>query len=101
LTSKEENLKAQQAKEKVIEMLSKMNRNKMNVAMNTRGEDIPPRLLLGYFPYNNLRKCINVNELAKELTCRSVNNWDASNGPTKGLKLLKAAKKKRFKDTVE
>jgi hypothetical protein len=100
LTSKEENLKAQQAQGKVSEMLSKLNRNKTNVAMNKRGEDIPPRLL-GYFPYNHLRKRVNVNELAKELTCRSVENWAPSDGPTKGLKLLKAAEKKRFEDTVE
>jgi hypothetical protein len=39
---REENLKAQQAQEKVSEILSKMNRNKMNVAMNKTGEDIPP-----------------------------------------------------------
>jgi hypothetical protein len=65
LTSKEENLKAQQAQGKVSEMLSKTNRNKTNFAMNKRGEDIPP-WLLGYFSYyNHLRKQINVNELAK------------------------------------
>ncbi len=61
----EENLKAQQAKERVSEMLSKHDNNKTNVAMNKRGEDIPPRLL-GYFPYNHLRKRVNVKELAKE-----------------------------------
>jgi hypothetical protein len=42
LISKEENLKAQQSKEKVSEMLSKIDKNKTNVAMNKRGEDIPP-----------------------------------------------------------
>jgi hypothetical protein len=41
LTSKDANLKAQQAQGKVSEMLSKLNKNKTNVAMNKRGEDIP------------------------------------------------------------
>ena len=77
-----------------------MNKNKMNVAMNKRGEDIPPRLL-GYFPYNHLRKQMNVNELSKELTYRSVENWVPSDGPVAGLKLLKAAEKTRFENTVE
>jgi hypothetical protein len=87
LTSKEENLTAQSAKEKVSEMLSKMDKIKMNVAMNKRGgEDIPPRLL-GHFPYSHLQKHINVQELAKELQCcGGVKNWDPSDGPAKGLR---------------
>jgi hypothetical protein len=48
------NLKAQQAKEEISEMLSIFDNNKTNVAMNKRGEDIPPRLVLQYFPYNHL-----------------------------------------------
>jgi energy-coupling factor transporter ATP-binding protein EcfA2 len=40
VTSKEENLKAQQAKEKEIEMLSKIDKKKTNVAMSQRGEEI-------------------------------------------------------------
>jgi hypothetical protein len=55
----------------------------------------------GVLPYNHLRKRINVNELAKELTCHSVKNWVPPDGPVAGLKLLKAAKKKRFETTVE
>jgi hypothetical protein len=47
-------------------MLSKIDKNKTNVAMSKREEDMPPRLL-GYFSYNHLRKCINVTELKKEL----------------------------------
>jgi hypothetical protein len=71
------------------------------VAMNKRGEDIPPRLL-GYFPYNHLRKRVNVNELKKELDCRGVGNWTIEDGPTKGLKILKTVEKKRFvEETVE
>jgi hypothetical protein len=63
----EENLKAQQAKERVSKMLPKLDNDKTNVAMNKRGEDIPPRLL-GYFLYNHLWKRANVNELKKDLT---------------------------------
>jgi hypothetical protein len=100
LTSMEENLEAQQAKERVSEMLSKLDNNKTNVAMNKRGEDIPPRLL-GYFPYNHLWKRINVNELKKELDCRGVENWTIKDEPTKGLKILKTVEKKRFEETVE
>ena len=100
LTSKDENLKAQQAKEKVSEMLSKIDKNKTNVAMSKRGEDIPPRLL-GYFPFNHLRKRVNVNELKKELDCRRVEKWDPSDGPKKGLTILKNVEKKRFEETVE
>jgi hypothetical protein len=96
LTSMEEDLRGQQAKEKVIEMLSKVDNNKTNVAMNKRGEDIPPRLL-GYFPYNHLRKRVNVNELKKELDCRGVKNWTIADGPTKGLKILKTDEKKGLK----
>jgi hypothetical protein len=100
LTSMEENLKAQQAKERVSEMLSKLDNDKTNVVMNKRGEDIPPRLL-GYFLYNYLRKRINVNELKKELDCRGVENWTIKDGPTKGLKILKTVEKKRFEEIVE
>jgi hypothetical protein len=101
LTSMEENLKAQQAKERVSEMLSKLDNNKTNVAMDKRGrEDIPPQLL-GYFPYNHLGKRVNVNELKKELDCRGVENWTIKDGPTKGLKILKTIEKKRFEETVE
>ncbi len=100
LTSMEENLKAQQAKERVSKMLSKLDNDKTKVAMNKRGEDIPPRLL-GYFPYNHLRKRVNVNELKKELDCRGVENWTIKDGPTKGLKILKTIEKKRFEETVE
>jgi hypothetical protein len=100
LTSMEENLKAQQAKKRVSEMLSKLDNDKTNVAMNKRGEDIPPRLL-GYFQYNHLRKRVNVNELKKELDCRGVENWTIKDGPTKGLKILKTVEKKRFEETVE
>jgi hypothetical protein len=81
-------------------MLSKLDNNKTNVAMNKRGEDIPPRLL-GYFPYKHLWKRVNVNELKKELDCRGVENWTTKDGPTKGLKILKAVEKKRFEETVE
>ncbi len=93
-------MKEKKAKEKVSEMLSKIDKNKTNVAMSKRGEDIPPQLL-GYFPYNHLRKRVNVNELKEELDCCRDNNLDPSDGPTKGLKLLKDLEKKRFKDTVE
>ena len=81
-------------------MLSKLDDDKTNVAMNKRGEDIPPRLL-GYFPYNHLRKRVNVNELKKELDCRGVENWTIKDGPTEGLKILKTVEKKRFEETVE
>jgi hypothetical protein len=80
-------------------MLSKLDNDKTNVAMNKRGEDIPPRLL-GYFPYNHLGKRVNVNELQKELDCRGVENWTIKGGPTKGLKILKTVEKKRFEETV-
>jgi hypothetical protein len=96
----EENLKRQQAKERVSEMLSKLDNDKTNVAMNKRGEDIPPRLL-GYFPYHHLRKRVNVNELKEELDCRGVKNWTIKDGPTKGLKISKTVEKKRFEETVE
>jgi hypothetical protein len=81
-------------------MLSKLDNNKTNVDMNKRGEDIPPRLL-GYFPYNHLRKRVNVDELKKELDCRGVKNWTIKDGPTKGLKILKTMEKKRFEETEE
>jgi hypothetical protein len=45
----EGNIKVQEAKKKVSEMLPKLDNNKTNVAMNKRGEDIPSQLL-GYFP---------------------------------------------------
>jgi hypothetical protein len=96
----EDNLKAQQAKERVSKMLSKLDNDKTKVAMNKRGEDIPPRLL-GYFPYNHLWKRVNVNELKKELGCLGVENWTITDGPTKGLKILKTVEKKRFEETVE
>jgi hypothetical protein len=93
LISMEEHLEAQQAKERVSKMLSKLDKHKTNEAMNKRREDIPPRLL-GYFPYNHLRKRVNVNELKKELDCRGVENWTIKDGPTKGLKILKTREEK-------
>jgi hypothetical protein len=68
-------------------MLSKLDNNKTNVAMNKGGEDIPP-LLIGYFPYNHLPKCIRINELKKELDCCGFERWTITDGPTKGLKIL-------------
>jgi hypothetical protein len=100
LTSMEENLKAQQAKARVSQMLSKLDNNKANVAMNKRGEDIPPRLL-GYFPYSHLRKRVNANELKKELGCRGVHNCTIADGPAKRLTILKTLEKNRFEETVE
>ncbi len=50
---------------------------------------------------NNLRKRVNINELKKELDCHGVKNWAIADGPTKGLKILKAVEKKRFLETVE
>jgi hypothetical protein len=87
-------------KGKVSKMLSKLDKNKTNVTMNKRREDIPPRLL-GYFPYNHLWKRVNVNELKKELDCHGVKNWAICDGLTKGLKMLKTVEKKRFEETVE
>jgi hypothetical protein len=79
-------------------MFSDLDKNKTNDAISKRGEDIPPRLL-GCLLYNHLRKHINVNGLKKELDCRGV--MIAGDGPTKGLKILKAVEKKRFLETVE
>jgi hypothetical protein len=96
----QDNLKGQQTKEIVSEKVSKLDKNKTNVAMNKRGEDIPP-WLLGYFPYNHLQKCLNVKELKKELDHHCVKIWVISDGPTKGLKTLKAIQKKRFEEIGE
>jgi hypothetical protein len=97
----EENLKTQQAKKIESEMLSNLDNNKMNVVMNKRREDIPPRLL-EYFPYNHLwKRIVNVNELKKDLDCCGVKNWTIADGPTKGLKILKTIEKKRSEETVE
>jgi hypothetical protein len=77
-------------------MLSKLDNNKMNAAMNKRGEDIPPQLL-GYFPYNHLWKHLTVKELKKKLDCRGVESWMMADGPTKGIKIVKMVKNKSLK----
>jgi hypothetical protein len=92
----EDNLKAQQAKEKVNEMISKLDNNKTNVAMNKRGEGIP-LWLFGYSLYNHLGKYVNINEL----NCFDVENWTITDGPTKGLKIVKTVENKRLEGTVE